>query len=413
MSTQLQPLKTGDSSTFLSGASREPRILFLSQLYPPVFGGGGVFLSNIRRILSRQGFETEVVAGNRGIAGDVEPRVSRIPTPGGERLHRMGSYSFALLSPAVLLAHARRYDIIHTMGNGHYVYASILMARLLGKKVVIASVQNRKDDPGGILQQRFGRIKNWLFSRADRFICLNSLQVRTYGDAGYPAQKIRLIRNGIDTSRCFPCDSPQTKAALRAKLGLPPEGFVLVSIGAIIHRKGMDLLAQAWSRFRVEGGHGTLVLVGPQSSRDHGSGVDDDFVGDLKEILARNNAAESVIFTGKVGNVPEYLRAADAFALMSRGEGFPLALLEAMSSGLPFLMWDLPDYGGYTLTDQVHGFLVPPFDTHLLAQRLATLANSPEARARMGAEARRLAVDLDIECSAAEHIKVYRELVAP
>jgi len=396
----------------MSAAPRLPRILFLTQLYPPVFGGGARFLSNLRRILTRQGFETEVVTGNRGIASELEPNVSRVPTPGGERFARLGAYSYALLSPALLLAHARRYDIIHTLGNAHSVYFSILAARLLGKRVVIGSVQNRDDDPGGILQERFGRLKNWLFSRADRFICCNSYQVGAYADAGYPAEKVRFILNGIDTSRFFPSDSPQAKAALRKKLGLPTQGFVLLSIGAIIHRKGMDLLAEAWSRFRAEGGRGTLVLVGPQSSQDPGSGVDDAFVRDLKESLARNRADESVIFTGKVDNVPEYLRAADAFALMSRGEGFPFALLEAMSSGLPFLIWDLPDYGGYALTDPVHGFLLPPFDTQLLAWKLATLAGSAETTVRMGAEARRLASGLDIERCAAEHIKLYLELVA-
>src|SRR5262245_56642478 len=305
----------------MSAAPRQPRILFLTQLYPPAFGGGARFLSNLRRILTRNGFETEVVTGNRGIAGELEPNVSRVPTPGGEGFPRMGAYSFALLAPAVLLAHARRYDIIHTVGNAHSVYSSILTARLLGKKIVIASVQNRADDPGGILQERFGRIKNWLFSGADRFICCNTLQVGAYGNAGYPSEKVRLILNGIDTSRFLPCDSPREKAALRTKLGLPSEGFILLSVGAIIHRKGMDLLAQAWSRFRLEGGQGTLVLVGPQDSRDPGSGADDTIVRDLKEGLARNKAGESVIFTGKVGNVPDYLRAADAFALMSRGEG--------------------------------------------------------------------------------------------
>jgi glycosyltransferase involved in cell wall biosynthesis len=396
----------------MSAASRQPRILFLTQLYPPVFGGGALFLANLRRILTRQGFETQVVAGNRGIAGELEPNVTRVPSPGGEGLPRLGAYCFALLSPAVLLALRRRYDIIHTQGNSHSVYAAILTARLLGKKVVIASIQNRQDDPGGILQERFGRVKNWLFSRADRFICCNTLQVGAYGDAAYPAQKVRLILNGIDTSRFFPADGAQAKAALRAKLHLPPEGFVLVSIGAIISRKGMDLMAQAWSRFRSQGGKGTLVLVGPQSSQDPGSGVDDSFVRALKEDLARSQAADSVIFTGKVGNVHEYLRAADAFALMSRGEGFPFALLEAMSSGLPFLMWDLPDYGGYSLTDQVHGFLVPPFHTHLLADRLGLLAGDQSMRLRMGEEARRLASGLDIERCAAEHIHMYRELAA-
>ena len=133
----------------------------------------------------------------------------------------------------------------------------------------------------------------------------------------------------------------------------------------------------------------------------------------VKEALASGGIAGSVRFTGKVDNVSEYLRAADAFALMSRGEGFPLALLEAMSSGLPFLIWDLPDYGGYDLKDQVQGFFLPPFDTQLLAQRLATLAEQVAARDRMGEEARRLAARYNVERYTAEHIQMYRELARP
>jgi glycosyltransferase involved in cell wall biosynthesis len=96
---------------------------------------------------------------------------------------------------------------------------------------------------------------------------------------------------------------------------------------------------------------------------------------------------------------------------MSRGEGFPFALLEAMSSGLPFLMWDLPDYGGYDLQDQVHGFLLPPFDTGALAGRLALLAEQEERRSRMGEEGRRLASGYDLMKTTKEHLQMYRELL--
>jgi glycosyltransferase involved in cell wall biosynthesis len=395
----------------MTPALREPRILFLSHLYPPVFGGGGRFLFNLRSGLAELGIDSEVVCGNRGMTTGSDPGIHRLPTPGGEGLPRLGAYSFALFTPMALFALRRRYDIIHTMGNSHSVYAAILVSRILGKKLVIASIQNRQDDPGGISRERFGRIKNALFSRADRFICLNTLQLKAYREASYPEEKLRFIRNGIECARFSPCRSREEKLSLRQSLGLPAEAFVVVSIGAIIARKGMDLLAAAWREFRSQGGDGLLVLVGPNGASDPGSGVDDAFVDGIKQSLAAGGAGDSVRFTGQVANVPDFLRAADAFALMSRGEGFPLALLEAMSSGLPFLMWDLPDYGGYDLQDQVQGFLLPPFDTSALAQRLALLAKQGEMGTRMGEEGHRLASRYDVSQTTREHLQMYRELL--
>ena len=118
----------------MNAAPREPRILFLNQSYPPVFGGGGAFLANLRKSIAAQGFASEVICGNRGIEADAAPGVHRLPTPGGQRLPRLGAYTFALLTPPALLALRRRFDIIHTMGNAHSVYAAILTARLLGKR---------------------------------------------------------------------------------------------------------------------------------------------------------------------------------------------------------------------------------------------------------------------------------------
>ena len=409
MSAGAEP-SAGGEAVQVGRATPAPRILFLTQLYPPVFGGGALFLANLRRSLARRGWPTRVIAGNRGIEESAPQGIDRVSTPGGEKLPRLGAYAFALLAPAALIARRRDYDIIHTLGNTHSVYTAVLTAKLLGKKIVIASIQNRQDDPGGILRERFGRAKNRLFSAADRFICCNTLQVSAYRAAGYPAEKVRFILNGIETARFFPCSSAAEKVALRRKLGLPADGFVVVSVGAIIHRKGMDLLAQGWKRFRAGRGDGTLVLAGPHSSLDPGSGVDDAFVSKLKNDLAAGGVAPSVIFAGKVSNVSEYLRCADAFALMSRGEGFPFALLEAMSSGLPFLMWDLPDYGGYSLTDGVQGCLIPPFEVERLAQRIAQLADDAAMRSAMGARGRALALTLDLERCVEDHMRVYREL---
>ena len=84
-----------------------------------------------------------------------------------------------------------------------------------------------------------------------------------------------------------------------------------------------------------------------------------------------------------------------------------------MAAGLPIVVWDLPDYRGYELQDQDHGFLLPPFDVELLAGRLESLAGDAQLRQRMGEEARRLASHFTLERSMAEHMELYRDLASP
>jgi len=394
-------------------AVSEPRILFLVQGYPPVFGGGALTLSLIRSSIARRGVESMVLTGNRGIEGGRQPGVCRLPSLGSEAYPRIDAFLFALMVVPMLVALHRRYDVIHTMGKEWSVYVAILVGRVLGKPVIVSSVQNRCDDPAGILRERFGRAKNAIFARASRYSCLSSLQLEAYRKAAYPDDKVRFIPNGMDPSRFRPCESPGARAALRERLGLPREGFLTVSVGAIVYRKGIDLLAEAWTNFQRAGGRGTLVLVGPDRASEPGGGVDDAFVASIRERLASAALAESVVFAGRVANVQDYLRAADVFALVSRGEGgVPQALLEAMATQLPFLVWDLPDYRGYDLKDGIHGHLVPPFDTTRLAERLGALASSVELREKMGRAARAHASEFTFDRNAASHMALYREVAA-
>jgi glycosyltransferase involved in cell wall biosynthesis len=390
----------------------DPRILYLLQRFPPAFGGGFWFLSRVRDRIQQEGFQSIVVTGNRGIRGGSQPGVYRLPSPGGEALPRLDAYSFALMAGPVLLALRRQYDFIHTIGNAHYAYLGILAGRILRKPVIVSSVQNRSDDPGGILQERFGTLKNAVFSRASAYICCSGLQVDEYRRAGYPMKAVHFIPNGCDTARFRPCESPEEKDLLRERLGLPKNEFTLVTVGAICERKGIDLLVEAWIRFRGSTRRGRLVLVGPDSPDDAGAGVQAAFVKSVCDRLVAAGEEGSVQFTGRVANVEEYLRSADAFALMSRGEGFPLSLLEAMNSQLPFVIWNLPDYDGYDLRDGEHGFLLPCFDVERLARCLVDLADSPAGARTLGIQARALASRYTLDASLARHVALYREIAS-
>lgn len=351
-----------------------------------------------------------VLSGDRGIQPDEDGGIVRLPTIKGRTSTRLSTYLFCLMSGPAMLFLRRRYDIVHTMGNAHYVYLAIALGRLLSKPVIVCSVMNGADDPGGIARERFGRLKSAVFSRASAYVCCSGNQVEAYRQAGYPEERVRFIPNAFQPERFHPCETPEEKAALRERLGLPPHGFIVTSVAAITERKGIDLLAEAWALFRERGTSGTLVLVGSFDKEDPGGYADAAFVSAVRRRLARSRVADSVVFTGHVSNPEDYLRASDAFALMSREEGFPLALLEGMASGLPFLIWDLPDYHGYGLKDGEQGFLLPPFEVPLLAQRLLDLASSPDLREDMGRKARALSARFTLDRSVAEFVALYREL---
>src|SRR2546425_3041018 len=121
-------------------AVSEPRILFLVQGYPPVFGGGALTLSLIRSSIARRGVESMVLTGNRGIEGGRQPGVCRLPSLGSETYPRIDAFLFALMVVPMLVALHRRYDVIHTMGKEWSVYVAILVGRVLGKPVIVSSV---------------------------------------------------------------------------------------------------------------------------------------------------------------------------------------------------------------------------------------------------------------------------------
>lgn len=104
---------------------------------------------------------------------------------------------------------------------------------------------------------------------------------------------------------------------------------------------------------------------------------------------------DSVLFAGSRPDVPALLPGLDVFTLSSRQEGLPVALMEAMTSGLPAVVTRV---GGMpeVLDDGDQGLLVEPGDPAALAAALGRLADDRELRERLGAAARERAARFDV-----------------
>ncbi|WP_043264646.1 glycosyltransferase [Streptomyces sp. CT34] len=152
---------------------------------------------------------------------------------------------------------------------------------------------------------------------------------------------------------------------------------VVASIGRLHEEKGVDLLLESWARVASQHPDWTL--------RIYGSGEEADA---LRKQAAELGVTNSVEWMGRTSDVAGALRESAVFALSSRGEGFPLAPMEAMATAVPCVAFDVAPGVREIITDGTDGFLAPPGNVTEFARHLDTLMSDKELRDRMGEAAR-------------------------
>jgi glycosyltransferase involved in cell wall biosynthesis len=141
-----------------------------------------------------------------------------------------------------------------------------------------------------------------------------------------------------------------------------------------------------------------------------------DYRHEVDRFRARVAALELGDSVRVLGSLPDdqiesLYRAADAFAFPSTKEGFGLAALEALASGLPVVASALDEFTTY-LSDGRTALLVPVGDSDALGAALARLARSPETGSRLRAAGLAVAAEHTWERAAVAHERVYREMLA-
>ncbi|NIJ18480.1 glycosyltransferase involved in cell wall biosynthesis [Sphingomonas naasensis] len=155
-----------------------------------------------------------------------------------------------------------------------------------------------------------------------------------------------------------------------------PRERLIVAVGSLQHRKGHDLLIRAFAKADALNPGWRLALLGQGPELDP-----------LRQLANELGVGDRVEFRGFVVNVHEAMARASIFALPSRFEGLPNALLEAMALGLPCVAADC-DYGPRSvITDGHDGMLVPVGDIGALGDALAQLMGDPAKRAHLAGNA--------------------------
>lgn len=391
------------------GATPPPRIRLLEFL--PVFGFGGTErqVVNLTRMLDRSRFDPQFGCMRRWghFLDDIERQRIPIAEYRIKSLYKPGTLRQQMRLAASMRHH--RIQIAHSYNFYANVFA-VPAARFAGVPVVIASI--RDTGMGNITPTR-QRVHRLACGLADR-ILVNAEAIRRWLiEQGYNAEKITVIRNGIDLSRFA---HPERKNGLRREFDLPEHAPLVVVLARLVPHKGIEFFLEAAAEVSCRHPDARFLVVGDLFSASRRGGafeLDVAYRQALSRRADRLGLAGRVIFTGYRSDIPELLTQAAVSVLPSvAGEGLSNALLESMAAGVPVVATRVGGSSEVIEREGVDGLLVPPRDASELARAICAVLHDPDFARRLGQEAkRRVAEHFSLERMVRETENLYVTLL--
>ncbi len=213
---------------------------------------------------------------------------------------------------------------------------------------------------------------------------------------GIPPERISVIANRVDASRYRKSNQ---RDAIRSRLGFSDAHHLMTVVAILKTQKGHAVLLKAMAEIAGKHPHLHLLIAGD---------------GELREELEAQtrglNLQPQVHFLGTRQDIPDVLAASDSFVLPSLWEGLPMALIEAMASGLPVVATEVSGSREVMLPNET-GLLVPPGDVTLLAQALDFILSNPDRARAMGAAGRqRVEAGFSAQTQAREYLALFEKV---
>ena len=274
-------------------------------------------------------------------------------------------------------------DLILTVST----YSNLLVPLLVPSRDIILSIHSNSTQQ--LRESRFGRLAGFLMRRHYHKRLVVGPTQGAIDDLrdNFGATRTAVIPHGIDARRLSHlADQPVTD--------LPKRPYA-IAVGRLTSAKDYPTLLRAFAKACERGVAHDLAVVGEGELRH-----------DLEALAADLKLIDRVHFLGHRANPYPYIQNADFFVLSSKWEGFGLALLEAMSLGLPAIATDCPSGPGEIVDDGRAGKLVAVGDVDAITSAIVEFSTNPSTRSGYAERSLKRAAELSLERMA----RAYRDL---
>ncbi|MCK4261031.1 MAG: glycosyltransferase [Halanaerobiales bacterium] len=325
-------------------------------------GGAERVLANIVTRLNKEKYEVEVWCLVRGGKIAEELREKRIKV----RVLNLSTYHDPLnILKLTSLLRREKVNILHTSG-----YFASTFGRISGLLVKVPIVFAHPQSTYFYYQKKHLLTENFLSRFTDKIICCSEAVKNWAKDyERIRENKLITIYNGINLEEF---KKVVNSKEVRKELSLTGKERIIGTVGRLEPVKNPDLLLRATSLVKKRFPNLKVLFVGKGSLRDS-----------LEKLAEGLGLKENIIFAGEKKNVFPFLSLMEVFILCSNIEGLSLALIEAMSAGIPVIgtkVGGIPEI----IENGINGILIPPDNPEAFAEAIIYLLNHPEEAKKMG-----------------------------
>jgi glycosyltransferase involved in cell wall biosynthesis len=370
-------------------------VCFVTPEYFPISGGTGAYVYYLSHSLQKLGHNVHVVARHTEDSEDTVDGIKVHYIKGtGNALTRYWRFARSASNKIEELNKKIGFDVIHA---NLPLVPSFAIPKDSAKALVCAvhstwkgeAIVTKRDNPKELnpnekMMLRFNRVlrryETQLMKRSDALIAVSKYTVGELTELyGIEEEKIHVIYNGVDINKFKPRPD---RAKLRREFGLEEEKKIVLFVGRLYHRKGLETLLHSIPQVLQEFGDVKFAISGTGFKKKEQS---------LRDLAKELDIEDIVKFLGYVPDekLPDLYSASDIFVLPAIYENFPFAILEAQATGLPVIstkVGGIPEF----LVDNENGFLIDPGDPKQLTERVMALLQDPKLAEKMGRRGRKL-----------------------
>jgi D-inositol-3-phosphate glycosyltransferase len=380
------------------------RIAFISEHASPLAslggvdtGGQNVYVAQLAKHLAAQGYLVDVFT--RKDNEELDDVIDWVP---GVRVINVNAGPATNIIKEDLLQYMDEFkdNMVAFIINKHLHY-SLIHANFFMSAYVAMGIKQELDIPFVVTFHALGHVRKIHQAGEDRFPAERLLiEEQAVQQADHiiaecpqdmddliqyynaPENKISIIPCGFSSKEFYPVG----KSTARRILGLPQDEHIILQLGRMVPRKGVDNVIRALSGLQNSEKPVKLLIVGGESEN-----LTEECCPEfarLMHVAREHNVVDSIIFTGRKDRhlLKFYYSAADLFITTPWYEPFGITPLEAMACGTPVIGANV---GGikYSITDGETGMLVNPHDPEMLADKISKVINHKDLLSRMGENA--------------------------